>query len=69
MTPYDLAKKYGCDSAKYMMDWNDTRVFEGIVNEFLFDGLPLFILETGHGTRLATEEETHNIIQHYMKTG
>ena len=63
MTLEEICKKYDCESAKYITDWNGCRIFELIQKVFCFDGLPLFVVATGRNHRLTTEEETLAIVK------
>lgn len=58
----ELVKKNGGESVKFIMEWNGFSVFEMLNKEFLYDGLPFFVVANDEETRLCTEEETVEII-------
>ena len=58
----ELAKENGGQSVKFVMEWNGWSVFELLNKEFLYDGLPIFIVANDEEARLCTEEENMEII-------
>ena len=64
-TVVKLAKSYNFDNAEFVMEYEDCDVFTPINNDGSTPiiGQPIFILSTNKMTRIATDSESHAIMQ------